>query len=1190
MANKFRFIDSKYGKSKKTHFQHTEDEIILTLPDEDGYIVTTNTVDDAVGIDDSGNLIAGYILKPDIGDNGGIRDEFSNDEIIRRAPYVTSNAYVGPLEWTRWEASFDSTFANLFDSTSDPADKDEWLPQCELTSKDVYVRYRFHSGDLRSPWSDTIHYVTPAYGIAPFTITVEQNINPLISTSGFRALGENVAGPINHIATTWRIKQVSDFRTIFLSEEDNINKTKIQVGKNVLEPKTEYIVEVTYHTDNEKIPVSVTRAMTFVTPNVFIDTPVLTYRGDNSTVGVVTNTVTGSKYKINNSTEPHLYTKWELYVFESARTDSKRLLYIIDDNVNKEVFDITNLAFNSDVSYQVTATYYSENYHSETSTIIFKVVPFKTPKLNVTVVNSRSEFISKLGTLYNSLGSTTYDGKTFKNKTVYKWNKTKYEVDSVVQNGILDTCYAGPIVFITSNDFLSNDEKPNFDFERIIVRCYDKYKSTEPWYAAQEEESCLIEIKKDQIRSISVAENGKHRIYYFFYPLLFATPYANKKHKLLSSELDVQVYLEHIKFNTELSKNNIVKPIAFSSWNNPIKYTYNVRSFTNNNTVGNIAFIQDKSVMDTITTPSDELPYIFRNEINNATLNISFYNGNTLVSSTNYTGLNNTNGYEITAAQHKLNYGTTYKMVQSLVVGKLKTLVGYTTNVLFKKPELEALGVEVEVTPETDEDMNIILAGVAYNYISYAPMLETTDIPLLNGRIVDYNCSPQSVRYTITKAGDNAIVYDKTFNTGSGTFSVIEMPADGYITIGIEDLELSTYKNDYNNPGDLILEYNTDYIVKIVMTAKNGLTSPALYKTFNTGDRPPVIISTPTVTATGAGSTIVITANSSAFSVSGLSDRTHKATEWLLYKNGSTTPILTKTVTDTNQLRSYTFGNLEWVSDYVVGVRYQASNGDWSEIAKSNKLTTSIDPAWRNIAPTVTATAHDTEPTINYSMSHPQAAYITSYHFTIKKGSTTVHTQNTSANTGTKSSLEYSTDYIVTGYVVFKDGSSSISKSVSVKTGGKLIKLAKENGQFIYCNAHIDLHYQVQINFVTGAVRHRVYVNTRSFLWDKLNQLSILGEIKLLNVAPKYTTRTLIGNRLIATYAGWHPWSDPVYFPEIIIENLDELDYVKFVTAGTYGTARLTAPTKSNPVALVDLVHEPGGADNRWGSWKLALK
>ena len=173
---------------------------------------------------------------------------------------------------------------------------------------------------------------------------------------------------------------------------------------------------------------------------------------------------------------------------------------------------------------------------------------------------------------------------------------------------------------------------------------------------------------------------------------------------------------------------------------------------------------------------------------------------------------------------------------------------------------------------------------------------------------------------------------------------------------------------------------------------------------------------------------------------------------------------------------------------------------------------------------------------------------------------------------------------------MFKDGSSSVSKSVSVKTGGKLIKLAKENGQFIYCNAYIDLHYQVQINFVTGAVRHRVYVNTRSFLWDKLNQLSILGEIKLLNVAPKYTTQTLIGNRLIATYVGWHPWSDPVYFPEIIIENLDELDYVKFVTAGTYGTARLTPPTKSNPVALVDLVHEPGGADNRWGSWKLALK
>jgi putative heme iron utilization protein len=58
MGNKFKFIDSNSKKAKKTHFQHTEDDIVLTLPDESGTLVTTNTVDDILDVDKEGNSIS----------------------------------------------------------------------------------------------------------------------------------------------------------------------------------------------------------------------------------------------------------------------------------------------------------------------------------------------------------------------------------------------------------------------------------------------------------------------------------------------------------------------------------------------------------------------------------------------------------------------------------------------------------------------------------------------------------------------------------------------------------------------------------------------------------------------------------------------------------------------------------------------------------------------------------------------------------------------------------------------------------------------------------------------------------------------------------------------------------------------------------------------------------------------------
>ena len=948
MANKFRFIDTKYGKAKRTHFQHTEDEIVLTLPDESGIVVTTNTIDDILDVDENGNRIAGYILKPDIGDNAGIKDENSNDQPIKRAPYVTSNTYVGPLEWTEWQACLDNTFNTLADSSSDPTDKDQWLPNIETPSTDVYMRYRFHSGDLQSPWSDTIHYVTPAYGIAPFTITVPIDIKPLIKTSGFRAFGQDLVGPINHIATTWKIKRVSDYRVIFFSEEDEINKTQIQIGNNVLDPVTEYIVEVTYHTDNEKVPVSPTRSASFVTPNVYIETPVLTFSGNNDTVGFVTNIVTGSPYVMVGNTEPHSFTKWELYAIYPD--GSKKLVYTVDDMVNKTVFDISNIAYNSEVNYQVFCTYHSEHFQSETSSLIFKVVPFRTPTLVTTVVNSVEEFQSKLPALYNELGTTTVDGVAFKKANCSKWDKNKY----VNVTEIIDTRYNGPIVFITSDDFIgsnkiNNVERPKFEFERLIIRGIDEYKNNAAWYVSQTEESCVTEITKDNLRSFHIVEDGEIKRYYFFYPLALDTPYANKKHKMLENKLSLTLYFEHTKFNTKKVSANNILPKIYSAWKSSFLWKYNVLACDgNNSSIGSFSFIQNQNVVKSTLNNTDVLPKVFMGY--NPTLTVEFYKDNALVTSETFNTINNISGFKLSATTvNKLKYNDSYKVVESIYVPKLGSLVSDVYDIAFKKATINVEDVNVIVTPETDEDMALKIYGLTYDY--NAPSYKTTVvIPNHNGKHTEYNCDPKQAKYTIKKG--STVVFERVVTNVFTPATV----GNTHRVLNVKDLNISTWIGDYNDPGDLVLSYNTNYVLSVELMAKNNIKSPVISTTFNTGNKPPVIIDTPTIATAQTINTLKVVANSSAFRVTGLSNRTHKATEWLVYDTSDLdTPIYRKTITETAKLKNFTFeetaylNKVFWGKTYVYGVRYQAANNQWSDIGYSKPTTLYVPQAWRDI-------------------------------------------------------------------------------------------------------------------------------------------------------------------------------------------------------------------------------------------------
>ena len=1044
MGNKFKFIDDNTKKSKKTHFQHTEEDIELTLPDDSGTVVTTNTVDDILDVDDNGNPISGYILKPDIGDNAGIVNEYSNLEPINRAPYVTSNAYVGPLEYTKWEASLNSEFTTLVDTTSNVKDRDLWLPNVVTPGTDVYVRYRFYSGDLRSPWSDTIHYRTPVYGIKAFTVTVNDSIKPLIKTSGFQSYGEEIyGGPITHDSTSWVINKIDESGNIinnpvFQSIKNKTDKLQIQLPVGVLEELTEYVIVVTYHSQDDTIYRK--SSMTFITPKITIDTPVLTHTGDNSVIGVVINKVTSSKYKINHSDEQHLYTEWKLYAWED---DKKKLIHSVNDLVNKTTFDITSFAYNGDIFYQVECVYHSANFKSDVGYLKFKVKPFRTPALTLIPItkptdltNNPHSYVNNIsGSLVSQLlnygSKVTPEGfnqfinvfppvKSANYILTEQWSNTDKKYMPYYE--IFDISVNGPMILITSDSFVTNSKSnPVFDFERLIIRVVDNYKVTDsimPNYTTDEVETLVMEIDKENIKSFVVQDGNKYRRIYFFYPLEIGAAYDGFKiHDAVTKGLSLKIYFEHTKFNTDAYDITITDP-SWSDWNNAFKYTYNANMYNaNSDYVGSFEFVADTAKIPNIyvSNTTYKFPYITdtANKIGFDLYKIS-------PGDSKPTFLKRFDGYALSGKRHDFGcrnlthkitgtdcqyfkYSDTddYFIVPLLTIyicklwGNLGNsypviLKGTPFALKIKRPKIANPSCIVKATSINRPAINLELSNTLYNYQSSSPVLNNGVYvwPLFYGPVIDpndaytktrdYNSNPKSITVTVLDSS-NKTIYTNVY---TNVFSPATMPNDVYSILKVNNINIA-----FNN-GEL--KYNTNYTVAIQLEALNGLKSNTTYTTFNTGNPPQVVIQKPTITAAQVTDTKNVTTTSNAFKVTGLVDTSHKATEWLVYEPGKlNTPIYSKIVTATNQLTNFSFSDTAyqnavfWGKTYVFGVRYQASNGDWSEIGYTSNTVLRVPQAWNDIPVAGLGDLYQNGTKFDYkvtSLRHPQMQYAKSFH------------------------------------------------------------------------------------------------------------------------------------------------------------------------------------------------------------------
>ncbi len=997
MGNKYRFEDSNTGKSKRVHIQHTEDDIIITLPDTSGKLVSTNTLVDILKDpnQESGVMISA-ILKPDISENNGnIINPEGHKFPIAIASFRTTEAYVGKHDKTEWQASTTSDFTNIIDTVISTGNKylTSWYPNISEPSTEVYVRYRFYSGDLISPWSDGLYFTTPAFGIRNFTIQVDESITPVINTSGFEVFGINRIGPTKHVATTWRILDKYE-QTVYLSEENTVDLVRHKVPAGNLNINTEYTVEVIYYTDNPELYSSNRIRTKFNTPNVYIMTPILTYTRDKNNNFTNPFTVVADMYRILNSDEKHVSTSWVVHGID--KNNRKTLLLNLERNVNYLTkLNLSKIMSTTIVKYVIEATFHSSNFNSAKGSLQIEAID---PEI--------------------------------------KALKTFEVIDSVTkeQNNFM------PYMVITPSKPLSVQKPTGFVIRLVDDKLgpannrFEKVLLLGVLDSNLSGTSALEKIKKDNNITEVIEDNfitfdNEHIYFKPDLDFLINKWFGGGLNFLEGRTYDISCYLLYNEVQSNMITVEDYEWSLFASTERPGDLK-GKRSWVIN-VDGKDKHIVDCSIVRSIGA-KDELPDWFKIEKYFYYVYPGHYDGNKSTWREKFKGKVQ---YSISSklpditldARAKIEYDKPY-----CIVGEVITNIGTITtnyeNILVPLGVIDTPSVNVQVDPIDNNNFKLTITGSDYIF--------TPD-----GRPKSNHVDTIGTIYK-----DGKVIL--TWRGGNNTTKVFNIRRQ--------------------NTG---MQYNTSYNVKLQYIAQNGVKSNEGITTFNTGEVPPVIIRTPTVS--NNLDIKRITGRTNGFHVSGLENKTHKATNWWL-RQGNTNVWVSLNNTS-NLIEVDIPENItKYLTTYVLEASHIASNGQESKKG-SVTINTLMDPSWRNIAPTLNANVPKDTNTINYNMTHiaGNSNYVSKYVFIIKNNNTTVHTQDNSSNSGTKTNLSWDASYTVEGYVVFKDGTRSSSSYKTVKIVSSVRPSVKEfiknpKGSFLKYDVWMDQQQFVTIDFSTG--------------------------------------------------------------------------------------------------------------------------
>ena len=361
---------SIYFKSIRTG--DTPKDINVKTPDKSGWLITDKTLQEI--LNNGANIASSQILKPDITETPLEHPE-AYAEMLPIASYRTNDTFVGEHQATEWVASLVPDFSTIIDTTADPLFRDGWYPAVNEPNKKVYVKYRFISEDVCSPFSDALEFTTPSGGVAiPTLSVVEDGSTPLIKGSEFRLFGDLTG--VNHIASSWRITKPDG--TVIKDLPTNSEKLReYKVEEGLLQPETEYKISLIYHTNHPVFRRTRAAIGSYTTPASAIARPTLSFHTEEGRYEV-----RGTPFVVNSGTDRHKFTTWVV------KNGTNAVIYTEENSKELTKLNLTGI-LEPDNDYRVTAIYIGDKSRSNEAAINFRTPTEENTDLNKLITLSK---------------------------------------------------------------------------------------------------------------------------------------------------------------------------------------------------------------------------------------------------------------------------------------------------------------------------------------------------------------------------------------------------------------------------------------------------------------------------------------------------------------------------------------------------------------------------------------------------------------------------------------------------------------------------------------------------------------------------------------------------------------------------------------------------------------------------------
>lgn len=285
MAIKFYNVSSNTDSTKHSKsliFTHTDEDIIINLPNHSGTLATSNGLEEAYRARYGTNNLT-FILTPSM----ATRDTTSKNFIVLLpGEFKTSASFLGKHDTTIWEVYKNNsiTEANKVAYEDNALYKDRYtLPTLPDTGSNYLVRYKFRSNNIESSWSPAYSFLPLTSGLLPITASASENsLMPDITISEVKGYGS--AASAVHTST-----EVAVYNADYGIERGLVGGVTIRppkdlrnfkltksTGEVLLKPNKRYIVRIKCITNNSDFD-SIETIINIVTPVIFISKPEVTY-------------------------------------------------------------------------------------------------------------------------------------------------------------------------------------------------------------------------------------------------------------------------------------------------------------------------------------------------------------------------------------------------------------------------------------------------------------------------------------------------------------------------------------------------------------------------------------------------------------------------------------------------------------------------------------------------------------------------------------------------------------------------------------------------------------------------------------------------------------------------------------------------------------------------------------------------